>query len=216
MKILVNFPTRTRPEKFKEVVDMWLCPEVAIVATIDKDDKSMVNDPMLNWCIDHDVEVQIIEPAGKIAAMNAGLSSREWDICIIGQDDLIPRAKYATKIIALWKKHFGESTDGILHLDDGNQTGSLNTIVVIGRQYYNRFGYVYHPSYISLWADNEYSDVSTHLMKVVRINRRVITHEWAGQCPDNLLRHNETFDQIDKMTYARRKALGFPLEAVPK
>jgi hypothetical protein len=215
MKILVAFPTRSRPEKFLEALELWQSPLVETVVVIDRDDATMNNPEMLATIARAGAAVRIIEPAGKIAAMNAGFVGREFEIGIVAQDDLEPRRRYAEIILDAWARHFGDSTDGILHLDDGHQTSGLNTIVVIGRQYYDRFGYIYHPSYKSLWCDNEYTDISVHLNRVVRLAGRIITHEWAGNHPDALLKHNESFWDQDKANYLRRKALGFPLESVP-
>jgi hypothetical protein len=215
MNILVNFPTRHRPTKFLQTLELWQSPLVQIIATIDRDDTTMNNAAMLDALAAQGVEVNVIEPAGKIAAMNAAFPDRQWDIGIVAQDDLEPRRHYAENILRLWGKHFGESTDGVLHLNDGYRNDGLNTIVVIGRQYYDRFGYIYHPSYRALWCDNEFTDVSVRLNRVVRIGPRIISHEWAGNHPDDLLRHNESFYAQDKANYLRRKALGFPLEAVP-
>lgn len=215
MKILVNFPTRSRPMKALQALKLWVNPLVKIVVTIDRDDETMNAPGVIAAITAMGAEINIIEPAGKIAAMNSGFIGREWDIGIVGQDDLFPLPSYADELLRLWKKHFGDSTDGVLHLDDGYCTDALNTGVIIGRAYYNRFGYVYHPSYRAVWCDNEYTDVSVALCRVVRIAKRLITHEWAGRNPDALLMANEKHYDEDHRNYLRRKALGFPKQAVP-
>jgi len=215
VNILITFPTRSRPQKFLETLELWEHPEVKIAITIDRDDATMNNAQMLADLRERGHDVQIMSPQGKIAAMNYGVKERDWDLLFVAQDDLEPRRRYVQETLRLWDKHFGESTDGVLHLNDGFRHDYLNTIVIIGRQYFDRFGYIYHPQYRSLFADNEYTDVSTHLRRVVRISKRIIVHEWAGMSPDALLIRNERFYDEDRATYFRRKAMGFPLEPVP-
>lgn len=209
MKILVQFPTRSRPEKFRQMLPLWKSPLVNIHAIIDVDDRTMNNAEMTQHLYREGVSYDLVPAKGKIAAMNYGLAERDWNIVVVAQDDLVPEPGYAGTLLALWHKHFGESTDGLFHLHDGRQT-RLNTIVVMGRQYFDRFGYVYHPSYKSLWADDEYTDVSEKLGRVVRINRKIITHKWAGEHPDDLLRLNESFWDADAANYRYRKMMGFP------
>lgn len=200
---------------FLETLHCWLNENVHIVVTIDQDDKTMNNDQMLAHIRSKGCSVQIVKTVGKIAAMNYGIGSYDWDVFIMAQDDVTPIAGYDKKIERLFKKHFGTSTDGILHPRDGYRGDDLNTQVIMGREYFNRFGYAYHPSYKSLWADNEYTDVSVMLHKVVYVRQPLLFHEWIGNHPDELLQQNETFYQADKLNYLKRKAFGFPKEYIP-
>ena len=58
----------------------------------------------------------------------------------------------------------------------------------------DRFGYIYHPAYRSLWCDNEFQQVSWTLDKSVFINETIIEHQHYtngyGQ-PDALMRYTE-------------------------
>ena len=59
------------------------------------------------------------------------------------------------------------NTDGVLWFNDGNQGNRLNTLCILGKKYYERFNYIYHPDYTSLWADNEFMDVANLLNKQI-------------------------------------------------
>jgi hypothetical protein len=60
--------------------------------------------------------------------------------------------------------HFGDG-DGLLHYPDQDAKEYLATMYIAGRKYYERFGYIYHPSYKSLWCDNEVMDIAIKLGK---------------------------------------------------
>ena len=73
-------------------------------------------------------------------------------------------------------------------------------------------GYIYNPEYISLWSDNEFTDVSKALNKVTYFEDVVIKHEhpmWSGSAHDRLYQRNDKYFMRDKATYLRRKANGF-------
>lgn len=217
MKILVQYPTRSRPELFKKVLPTWSNPLVDIHVVIDNDDPTMASVEVLEYLVGLRQRhwTDCIEPAGKHGAMNYGLSDADWDIVVLAQDDMVPVGDYAQTILNIWQAHFGTSTDGVLHPSDGLRRDALNTVVIMGREYYNRFGYIYHPDYKGLWADNEYTDVSTAMLKSLRVKDVILRHSWIGHtAPDELLKRNEAFFDRDKETYLLRKAMGFPKESV--
>ena len=53
-KLIIKFPTRNRPEKFKQVLQLYIDGlsnkhEVKFVITMDNDDLSMNNEDMKSW-----------------------------------------------------------------------------------------------------------------------------------------------------------------------
>lgn len=211
--ILVQFPTRSRPTKFLRTLEMWMDPTVNFHVVIDEDDRSMNNPAMMAELHSRGItDISVIPRCGKHGAMNYGISSRPGDIIVLAQDDMIPVNNYARIIRQAWDRHFKDSTDGVLHPSDGRRNDGLNTIVIMGREYYNRFGYIYHESYKGIWADNEYTDVSVSLGKCVRLKQVIMFHDWNGGAPDELLKHNESFWNVDKANYRYRQMLGFPKE----
>jgi hypothetical protein len=78
-------------------------------------------------------------------------------------------------------------TDGVLWFFDGWRK-DLNTLCILGRKYYDRFGYVYHPEYKSFWSDAEFTDVATILNKQTFIDKVIIRHLH----PDIVLSDEET------------------------
>ncbi len=146
----------------------------------------------------------------KVEAINDGVKETEWDLIILASDDMIPqRPDYAKRIQQLFDEHFPDG-DGVLHLNDGRNGKILNSLCICDRKYFDRFGYLYHPAYRSLWCDNEWQEVSEKLNRAVYVNEVIIAHQWIGETPDDLLRHNESFNDIDAATFAKRQAAGFP------
>lgn len=83
----------------------------------------------------------------------------------------------------------------------------------MGREYYNRFGYIYHPDYVSLFCDNEAMDTAIELNKYVYVDRLIHEHRhpvWGFGQTDELGRRNDIYYRQDKRTYDKRKVAGFP------
>jgi hypothetical protein len=73
-------------------------------------------------------------------------------------------------------EHYFPDTDGVLWFNDGFQKHNLNTLCILGRKYYQRFGYIYHPAYKSLWCDNEFTVVASLLKKQLYFDKVIIRH----------------------------------------
>lgn len=84
---------------------------------------------------------------------------------------------------------------------------------IIGRKYYERDGYVYHPDYKSLWCDNEAMAVAKKRGRYKYVNQQIFEHRhpaWIGGEKDALLQHTESFHAEDRATFIRRRRAGFP------
>jgi hypothetical protein len=212
--LLIKYPTRGRPDLFRRTLECYLRdPFPRLLVCIDADDATMNNEEMLDYLDRQDrVEYHVGAGRGKIRAVNAGLKEFNWRICVVASDDMIPvRSDYGRRIVEIFDEFFPEG-DGVLHLNDGRTGMRLNTLPILDRKYFDRFGYVYHPAYVSLWCDNEFQAVSQRLGRAVYCPEVVIQHDWIGttQPADALLIHNEKFYRQDEMTYRTRAAKGFP------
>jgi len=220
MKILYKYPTRARPNWFKSTLltyynKMSKGCDFTFLVTCDIDDDSMNNAPMCDFMDKMPNLVYIFgEHASKIDACNADMSLvTDWDILVLVSDDMIPAVKDYDNIIVETMKRYYPDTDGALHFNDGF-LGEDRTITlsIMGRKMYERFGYVYHPDYISFFCDNEFTDVVYALKRCHYDSSVIIKHEWkGGKGEDDLYRRNTKMGQgTDDETYKRRKALGFP------
>lgn len=224
MKILVKWPTRSRPEKFGKALRIYQelrsTEDVDFLITIDGDDRTMNNSRVLEslkqW---GNLRYDIIHPCGKIGAINAGLDQYvdRYDIIVLASDDMIPTGMgWDRKIQQDMAKHFPD-TDGVLWYNDGAVGNKLNTLSILGTKYYRRFGYIYHPDYKALWCDNEFMEVAEMMGKQVYIDDVIIRHEhpvWGFGKSDSLNQRDNRYYHDDQQTYERRKGERFGLSPV--
>ena len=133
-------------------------------------------------------------------------------VLILASDDMICQKKGWDVIVEKTMKNKFPDLDGVLYFPDGFT--DLNTMCILGKEYYNRFGYIYHPAYKSLWCDNEFQEVAQRLGKEYRSTEILFKHEhpvWSGEKQDQLYQINERFYQEDKRTFEQRKARNFDL-----
>lgn len=223
MKILIKFPTRSRPEKFFEVLDKYVDlleePEnTHFLVSCDLDDPSMFNTEVIERLNGYrNLVLRFGMNKNKIEAINADMKGRDFNILLLASDDMIPQQEgYDTVIRQNFKKFFPD-TDGVLWFNDGYQGKNLNTLCILGKKYYDRFGYIYHPSYVSLWCDTEFTEVSKMLNKVKYIDHVIIKHEhpvWLGQEWDELQKKNDSFNNRDMEKFTERKKINFELDQI--
>jgi len=221
MKLSIQFPTRGRPDKFFEVLDMYRdfadnWDEIEIYVVCNVDDRSMNNEEVgAKFLYYPNVTPSFLRPKSKIAACNAGLrvGEKAWDIITLASDDMLPRVKgYDTKIKEDMEKYFPD-TDGVLWYNDGHKKDKLCSLSILGRRYFDRFGYIYYPGYNSFFCDNEFAEVATGLSRIRYIDKCIIEHCHPDYhlCPtDKLYKFNLRYHGMDKGLYAKRKADGFP------
>jgi hypothetical protein len=213
-RILIKFPTRARYSKAKEVINNYLSfavnPEdIQVIVSVDQDDqpeKYVFTEPC--------VKVKVGLSNGKIDAVNRDMpDTSTFDILLLASDDMIPVVKgYDDIIRTKMNEHFPDG-DGVLWFNDGSQKNRLNTLVICGSKYYERFGYIYYPLYKSLWCDNEFTEVASILGKQVYFDMVIIKHDHPANNPnlkyDQLYEHNDKFFFADKNLYMRRRINNF-------
>lgn len=221
MKILVKFPTRERPGRFYETLKGYIekaidLDNIQFQVTYDDNDPRKAQYQQI---IDLDlinVNFTIGHSTGKINACNRDMENfTDWDICVLASDDMIcQQVGWDELIREAMKQHFPD-TDGVLYFYDGHQ--ALNTMCILGYRYFKRFNYIYHPDYISLWADNEFMEVADKLNKQARFEDILFEHqcwfngkEFAHTKDDLQVREQKYFD-VDKQTFERRKLINFGL-----
>ena len=171
MKLLIKFPTRNRPKKFFEVLDLYYANLNNIDLTqfcisIDEDDIAMNNEEILSILDEYEnLECFIGNSKNKIEAINSDIDEMEdWDIVLLASDDMIPLIKGFDDIIRKNMEENYPDTDGVLWFFDGNRR-DLNTLCILGKKYYDRFGYIYHPGYKSFYSDDEFTKVANKLKR---------------------------------------------------
>jgi hypothetical protein len=219
LKLLIKFPTRERPDKFFKVLDLYyhlLCDSnFEFIISCDIDDITMNNPEIISKLEQYDnLTVCFSDNNSKVEAINADMKDRNFDILLLASDDMVPEVNgYDVIIKQSFQKYFN-NLDGVLWLNDGFQGSNLNTLVIIGSEYYNRFNYIYNPEYKSLYCDTEFTIVSNALDKAVYLDRCLIRHQQysiINDAPDQLYIRNDELQHVDLITFNRRKEKNFDL-----
>lgn len=211
MKILFKYTTRSRPQLFER--GMWSIIEnvtddnYEILVTADTDDASMQNHSFLNH---PKVKTIYDHSSNKINAINRDMDkAKDWDILVNMSDDMLFTHKGFDKII---RDNF-DDLGQCLHFPDQANTPII-VLSILGRKFYDRFNYIYHPEYISLFCDNEQTDVAKLIGAYKYVNEYIFQHlhpAFGKAMLDAQYQHTESFYQTDKVTYERRKSTNFGL-----
>lgn len=221
MRLLIKFPTRARPEKFFACLKSYVRlmsegSEYKIAVSCDADDSAMNNFSTLNHLRQFsNLYFYFGDSKSKIEAINKDVDKHfDFDILLLASDDMFPQIEGYDAVIRSCMQKYFPNTDGVLWFYDGCQA-RVNTLVIMGRKYYERFGYIYHPSYKSLFCDNEFTDVSKSLKKYVYIDSVIIKHihplHNSGGTLDALYEKNESYWHEDEENYKKRYAIRWGL-----
>jgi len=227
-KLLIKFPTRNRPEKFKQVLQKHIDylsgnHDVRFVITMDEDDDTMNTDEMREWldALDVDLKYNYGQSKNKIEACNADMEGEEFDVALLTSDDMIPCLEGYDDIIFQGFQQCFPDFDGGIKFNDGLRPvdDPLMTLPVLGGKLYKAMGYFYHSEYVSLYADNDTTNICAGLGKFVIAKICIIRHEWIpGNHPDADEMHQEQESPElyakDKAEFEKRGTEGFDLERI--
>lgn len=221
MKLLIKYPTRGRKIKFLSTLQKYYNflskkNDVTFLITMDDDDSELNNDFVREVLDTYDNLIYFYGDSNtKIEAINNDLDKvGEWDIFLLASDDMIPSVKGYDEIIINEMKNNYPDTDGVLWFNDGYQGNKLNTLCILGKKYYERFGYIYHPSYKSVWSDNEFMSVANILNKQKYFEQTIIKHEhpdYGFGNRDFIHSDNQKNESSDKKIFEIRKSKNFDL-----
>ena len=218
--LLIKIPTRSRPERLFKTLDAYyahLSQEVSVLFVIscDTDDESMNNPEVISRLNRYENLVYNFHPnTSKIEAFNRDLELYDFEMVIGAQDDSLPAIRGFDRIIVDTMHHHFPDLDGVLNLFDGHIGAECNTLPVIGRKFFDRFGYYYHPAYKALVCDVEITNVSKMLRKEHIVSELIIKHNhpaWGGTEHDALYLKNEQYHRIDVETFVQRRAMLYDL-----
>lgn len=238
-KLLIKIPTRERGLGFVEkYITNVTNPDTQIWLTLDKDDRGNYDD--IPFPINLDANISIGNSVSKIDAYNRDIPEItehfDWDVIMVGSDDMWPNTPGFDQIILDdMTEHFPDG-DGCLWYNTEDSESELarryrgrkipfgsrdwqnkwiSMLPIMGRKYYERFGYIYHPSYKSFWCDNEFTKVAVNSGKIKPIDRTIIRHQhpsWdGGMAADSLYTSNNANWQKDMTNFKRREAQNFPI-----
>ena len=212
-KILFKYASRSRANKFFLGLDSILSnlsdkDNFCVLISLDSDDEVMYNSNViskLKQYINQYGDKIIIKfgiSKNKIDAINRDVNEIkdrfDFDILINFSDDMqFTKNGFDNIIRDKFNIHF-KDTNGNLHFNDGFTGDKLSTMSIIGRKYYDQFNYIYHPSYISLWCDNEYTILAKKNNKIQYFDEQIFLHNHPsniGGIIDEQLRKTESYSE---------------------
>ncbi len=225
-KILVKFPTRSRPQKFRDcLLNLQETADdlsnIHFLITIDEDDETM------QWALKakfpSNIQVVSGKSKSKIDAINRDMElAPPWDICVQTSDDMEFLSKEAKASGLGWDtqirndfKEFFPDLDGVMHYPDGFKNEELVTLTILGFTYFMRFGYLYNPAYKQFFCDDELTQISKILGKYKYRPITLFLHQhsfWLNTEEDDLLKKAKLDAPEDKDTFDKRKSINFGLQ----
>jgi hypothetical protein len=189
--------------------------------SMDSDDPSMNNEEVRETfdkmiAFGTDLKYFYGNSTTKIQAINADMekANPHWEVLFLAQDDMIPIAQdWDEKMVNLVKAHWPDLDGAVWPPDGYGNSQTVATVILMGRNWYERFNYIYHPEYISVYCDNEFTDVALSYNKIVRVEDKIVEHKWIGvNGRDELCDRNESASRYnaDRELFVRRTLAGFP------
>lgn len=218
IRLLIKLTSRSRPLRCIETLEsiysnMSDNKNFTVMLSIDSDDNSLDD----SFYAKVDSFPQLIKYRGlsknKIDAINRDVDKfNYWDVLVNVSDDQVFIVKDYDESIRYHMHQNFPDTDGVLHYPDNNRS-DLMTMSIIGRKHYQRFGYIYHPSYSSLYCDNEAQEVAKMLNCYKFVDERIFNHNhpaYDARYWDEQYKRTETIgNNLDKIVYEQRKAINF-------
>lgn len=216
MKISYIFPSRSRPKKFFEglanINDMSDSDDYEIICALDQDDETMNSGEIIEEAEDYNnVKIFYGLSGGKISACNREVSKISHDtsiICLFSDDMKFLKFGFDNDIRDAFSKFF-PSLDGVVHFPDSHALARTMTMTMMGVNLYKQLGYLYHPDFFSVYADNHITEMAKAMNKYVFVNKKILDHfhpgwnmaEWDDQyrrteAPENYKRDRDTFNKL--------------------
>lgn len=216
MNILINLATRARGLKFMDLMskvkDLTKSQSVIILVKADYDDVTM-NQPAVRGFIYRFNEglIKIHKTLGnrisKVEAINRDIHViKGWDVLVNLSDDMMPRPNWDITMIERIRSTWND-TDFFAHFNDGHVGEALCTLSIIGKKYYDRDGYVYHPGYKSFSCDAEAMYVAQMRGKHKYFSDVLFSHNhpaYTKEPNDSLYKENSKHSAHDTAFYYER------------
>jgi hypothetical protein len=220
--LLISLATRSRPHQFFKNLDTFyqkLSHKIPyrFVINCDLDDETMNNPTVIKRLKGYpNLAFNFDANRSKVEACNRNIDQYDFDILLSVHDDMQALVKGFDEIIFnTMQEHFPDF-DGVLNFNDGFVGGQCNTLPVIGRGFYDRFGYIYNPAYKALVCNVELTNVSKMLRKEVVIDEVIIRHNhpaWNAGRHDDLYTRSEAHHADDVAVFLQRRERNFDLTA---
>jgi len=223
--MLIKFASRSRPQQFVRAMGNIRTTTLGpyrIIVSADSDDRTM-NNPQIQQYVSSSrfpgAKIFYGPSQGKIAAINRDMEhAGEWNILVNFSDDMqfVVRGwdnLLRRKVQSVW----ASSLDWFAHFNDGYVGDKLPTMSIMGRDYYQRDGHIYHHSYKSFSCDAEAMYVAMARGRHHYFRDILFKHQHPANDPrkiksDTLYRANAQLGRPDAANYFERLNNNFYLD----
>lgn len=218
MTILFKYTSRSRPLLFLRGLDS-ICNNVVsddyrVLCTFDNDDEKYRYHGFISDVLKRK-NTYIIwgDSKSKVDAINRDAGNfGKFDILVNFSDDQVFTVYGFDNIIRRDMERLCDDLDMFIHYPDGVANERIPSMSVMGRKYYERFNYIYHPDYSSLWCDNEAMEVAKILGKYTYVDTHIFKHLhpiWGLAVKDDQYKLTESFYLRDQKVYKDRRKQNF-------
>jgi len=167
-KFSLIHPTRKRPHYAWLCINMWaklMSPhnDLEYVLSLDCDDAKSYLGMLAGLAGTLPFKVTIGDNRNVVQALNRGAAVSTGDVLVYLSDDFECPENWDNVIQRAVKKQ----EDWVLHVHDGIQDKTA-TISILSREYYKRHGRIYHPDYMSMFVDNDFTEEARAEKKLIR------------------------------------------------
>ena len=180
-KISIIHPSRGRPDMAIETMVNWMRKavnpsQIEYIFSFDSDDETLLdytynlgktNYPFLHTVNDNTCLVE---------AANKGASKATGDLLILLSDDFDCPNRWDELLYGVIGTD-ASKPKAILINDGICEAGDILSLPIINRTLYDKLGYIYHPSFFSLFADNALLEVSERLGALINARHIIFQHK---------------------------------------
>jgi len=229
--ILFKLATRGRPADFIEAMDALYSHaadhnNLHVLITCGDDDLTMNNPEMIEKVRQYkNAHILFGENSSKMQATNRDLDLQNqpwsnWDIIVNYADDQrFIMFGFDDHIRVTMNAHFPQM-DGLLHYYEPDTGSALAVQYCAGREHFEKFGFIAHPAYKSLFWDNFYQDAAKLMCKYHYVGTHIFNH----LCPayghhnkpkDEMFLRDQSLWSADEAVYNRHRERNFDITTTP-
>lgn len=220
--VTIIHPSRSRPQLAMATAKKWIeriglpQEEFEYVMSLDSDDPSLWGYQIRMQCLNYSTFINknksAIEAINIAAAFYAKHRGKPGDFLIVISDDFDCPYDWGKTL----KNCIKLETNRVYKTWDGIQDWII-TLPIMGWDFYNRFGYVYHPSYSHQFADTELTCVAEMTVGWSQLvfdgdRESHFKHLCESIAKDDLNKRNDATFEDGKRNFIERKKRNFDLK----
>lgn len=228
--ILFKLATRGRPSDFFETMES-IYNNVAdkenmhVLITCGTDDLSMNNTDVIERVNGYkNAHLLFGENTSKSQATNRdmdlnGMPWSSWDILINTADDQRFIFYGFDDIVRLTMKQQFPNMDGFIHLYEPDAGAALAILYCAGRKFFEKFGFIAHPAYKSLFWDNFYHSAAQLMGKYYYVPDHLFNHlcpayTHHGKPRDAQFERDQGYWSVDEAVYHKHRERNYDIANV--